>query len=120
MTRNDAPLNRDDADERGREKRRDAKAAENRKGKRVTDNTPFGDRIPNRNTLRLSAFSAVLSRNIVVFGEDFPGARTVPVRSTPQVVRHLYLQVFFISHALRARDRPRSGADRAHDFRLQT
>ena len=53
-------LSRNDADERGREKRIGAKAAENRKGKRVTDNTPFSDRIPNRNSLRPSAFSASL------------------------------------------------------------
>ena len=35
-----------------------AKAAENRKEKLVTDNTPLGGRIPDRNSLRLSAFSA--------------------------------------------------------------
>ena len=42
------------------EKRRGAKAAEKRRGKRIDGNTPLRDRSSQKNSLRLSAFSASL------------------------------------------------------------
>ena len=53
-------LSRNHAVEKPPEKRRGAKAAENRGVKPVTDNAPFGDRILKSRSLRLSAFSVSL------------------------------------------------------------
>ena len=58
-------FNRTNAVEKPREKRKGAKAAENRKVQLTTDNTSSNDRIPNRNSLprKRSGFSASLSRS---------------------------------------------------------
>lgn len=54
------PLNRTNAVEKLREKRKGAKDAEKRRVKRVSNNPPFGDRILINHSLRRSAFSASL------------------------------------------------------------